>query len=166
MQQIAQLHAKSWQDIYREELSDTYLSHDIYQDRCQVWQQRFLFPKKNQQIFVACNNGENKIHGFICFYLANHSQWGTLIENLHISKNCKGIGLGKQLLQTAARLTHNKNPNHGMYLEVLASNKAAQAFYQKYGAQHIKNQQWQAPDGNLVNEYVYRWNSISLLIHS
>lgn len=159
MPQIAKLHSKSWQDIYKGELSHIYLTRDIYQDRYQVWQQRFQRPLANQRIFVACDNNEKTILGFICFYLDNHPQWGTLIENLHIDKSCKGRGVGKQLLQTAARLSYDEYTAHGMYLEVLASNTTAQAFYQKFGARHCKTQQWQAPDGSLVNEYVYRWDS-------
>ncbi|WP_299021093.1 GNAT family N-acetyltransferase [uncultured Photobacterium sp.] len=164
IEKIALLHAKSWQEIYVEELSVTYLKHDIYLDRNKVWQHRLTFPSANQRIFIATNNGV--ICGFICFYLNNHPQWGTLIENLHIEKHSKRLGLGKQLLQTAANLSYRQDPDRGMYLEVLASNQAAQDFYKKLGASHTKTQLWQAPDSSEVTEYVYRWKNISHLVQA
>ncbi|MGF1715894.1 GNAT family N-acetyltransferase [Photobacterium chitinilyticum] len=162
MAAIAALHASSWQAIYRGLLSDKYLSHDIFPDRRNIWQQRFAAPKIHQRILVA-REGES-LCGFICIYLDNHQEWGTLIENLHINQGYQGLGLGKQLLQSAAKLSHQQAPNKGMYLEVLAGNQAAQKFYQKLGAFNTKVQQWQAPDGSKVDEFVYRWQSVPPLI--
>ncbi|GAB3518672.1 GNAT family N-acetyltransferase [Photobacterium alginatilyticum] len=161
MDAIAALHATSWQAIYRGLLSENYLNHDIFQDRQNIWQQRFAAPEPHQRILVA-REGEN-LCGFICIYLDNHSQWGTLVENLHINRAYQGVGLGKQLLQSAAKLSHQQTADKGMYLEVLAGNQAAQTFYQKLGAFNARAQQWQAPDGSIVEEFVYRWQSVAPL---
>ncbi|OLQ72764.1 hypothetical protein BIT28_06110 [Photobacterium proteolyticum] len=161
MDPIAALHATSWQTIYRGLLSNNYLSHDIFQDRQNLWQQRFASPKPHQRILVAREG--SRLCGFICVYLDNHHEWGMLVENLHIDPDYQGIGLGKQLLQAAAKLSLEQKPDKGMYLEVLAGNQAAQTFYQKLGAFNARAQQWQAPDGSMVDEFVYRWQSISAL---
>ncbi|MGF1728368.1 N-acetyltransferase family protein [Photobacterium kasasachensis] len=161
MAPIATLHAKSWQDIYRGLLSENYLNHDIFQNRLNIWQQRFAAPEPRQRILVA--RERTNLCGFICIYLDNHPEWGTLVENLHIDKAYQGLGLGKQLLQSAAKLSHQQTADKGMYLEVLAGNQAAQTFYQKLGAFNARAQQWQAPDGSIVEEFVYRWQSISAL---
>ena len=161
MAPIATLHAKSWQDIYRGLLSENYLNHDIFQNRLNIWQQRFTAPKPNQRILVA--RERTNLCGFICIYLDNHREWGTLVENLHIDKAYQGLGLGKQLLQSAAKLSHQQTADKGMYLEVLAGNQAAQTFYQKLGAFNARVQQWQAPDGSIVEEFVFRWQSVAPL---
>lgn len=162
MEQISTLHTSSWQEVYRGILSDAYLCHDVHKDRKITWQQRFTAPEPHQRILVACK--EKALCGFICIFLGNHPEWGTLVENLHIGKHYQGLGLGKQLLQSAAKLAYDQAPDEGMYLEVLAENHAAQVFYQKLGAFKTKAQSWQAPDDSDVDEYVYRWQSIEQLI--
>lgn len=159
--QISRLHAANWQDIYRGMLSERYLNNDIFEDRQTVWQQRFDAPESHQHILVACK--DHTICGFICIYINNHEQWGTLIENLHISEHHKGYGIGKNLLATAAKIAYQHAPTNGLYLEVLTGNVAAQQFYQKLGAFHEKTQTWQAPDGSHVQEFVYRWETLKEL---
>ena len=162
IEQIVTLHVSNWQKHYRGILSDTYLDHDIYQDLNRLWQQRFSNPEPHQRILVACE--ENILCGFIFLYLGNHREWGTLIENLHISQSYQRRGLGKQLLVAAARLASSYSPCKGMYLEVLAGNIAAQRFYRQLGAVNSQAQQWQAPDGSLVNEFVFLWQSPPLTL--
>jgi ribosomal protein S18 acetylase RimI-like enzyme len=160
--QISHLHSTNWQGIYRGMLSDKYLDNDIFEDRKTVWQQRFDTPKSHQRILVACEN--NIVCGFICIYIDNHNQWGTLIENLHISKHYKGQGVGKKLLTAATQIAYQHAPDNGLYLEVLTGNVDAQKFYQKLGAFNEKTQTWQAPDGSYVQEFVYRWETIKELV--
>jgi len=160
--QISRLHAKNWQNIYRGMLSDKYLDNDIFEDRQTMWVQRFDIPESHQRILVACEN--NTVCGFICIYIDNHHQWGTLIENLHISEHYKGQGMGKTLLTAASQIAYQHAPTNGLYLEVLTGNVAAQQFYQKLGAFNEKTQTWQAPDGSHVQEFVYRWETIKELL--
>ncbi|MCW8331008.1 GNAT family N-acetyltransferase [Photobacterium sp. SDRW27] len=162
MEKIAALHIQSWQQTYRGILSDSYLDDAIHHDQNKLWQHRFANPAPRQVILVAYE-GKNLL-GFICIYLEHHPKWGTLVENLHISGNHQGQGLGKRLLFAAAAVSYAHLPSNGMYLEVLADNITAQIFYQKLGALKAKAQTWQAPDGNRVNELIYRWNSIEHLV--
>ena len=159
---IAHLHAQNWQSIYQGQLTQAYLDNDVFDERLALWQQRFNQPTPNQHILVACDG--THIAGFICLYLDLHTQWGSIVDNLHISQHHKGQGLGGMLLTQAAALIQQHAQSTGMYLEVLAANHKAQAFYQHMGGENIHAQQWVAPEGSLVDEYVYRWPTVTRFI--
>ena len=136
---ISQLHATSWQTVYAGLLTKEYLSENVFNERGAVWQQRFSQPTANQRIFVAIEN--NKLLGFICIYLDQHQEYGTLIENLHVDARAAGKGIGKALLQHAANMIQEEAAYSGAYLEVLCQNLNAQKFYDYLGGSPIIKQQ-------------------------
>ncbi|QUJ69857.1 GNAT family N-acetyltransferase (plasmid) [Photobacterium sp. GJ3] len=154
-QAIASLHVQNWQTVYRHDLSEQYLTQDIHQDRFQVWHGRLSHPEQKRHILVAKQN--ETLCGFICIELDAHPELGTLVDNLHVSPSAKGQGIGKQLLRRAAEVMTQHASHHGLYLEVLASNVSAIGFYQRVGGTEFSAQTWQAPDGTIVDEYVYHW---------
>ncbi|PSU35831.1 GNAT family N-acetyltransferase [Photobacterium lutimaris] len=159
---ITRLHAISWQSVYTGLLDEKYLSEDVFQERGAIWEQRFSQPSENQRIYVALEN-ENLL-GFICIYLDQDSEQGTLIENLHVDKDTKGKGVGKALLQHATRIIQTEASHSGAYLEVLSQNISAQHFYDYMGGKPIISQQWQAPEGSFVDELVYGWTSTAVIL--
>ncbi|PSW22046.1 GNAT family N-acetyltransferase [Photobacterium sanctipauli] len=161
---IAHLHATSWQGIYQGLLNSDYLKDGVFSERGELWQTRFTSPQPNQRVYIATLN--NQLCGFICIYLDQDKAWGTLIENLHVNPSFKGQGIGRTLLHHAAKQASAQANIDGMYLEVLAGNTSAQAFYQYLGAYEAKAQQWQAPEGSTVDEFVYRWDSITTLLNA
>ncbi|MCM0150456.1 GNAT family N-acetyltransferase [Photobacterium galatheae] len=160
-QAIADLHIQNWKIVYRNDLSEQYLAHDIHLDRKQVWHQRLSQPMEKRHIWVAKQS--NQLCGFICIELDAHQDLGTLIDNLHVSPEAKGQGVGKQLLKTAAGIIEQKAQRQGIYLEVLASNLPAIGFYQRVGGTEHCSQTWQAPDGTVVDEFVYNWSDAGQL---
>lgn len=159
---ITQLHATSWQSVYAGLLDEKYLAEDVFQERGTIWQHRFNQPSENQRIFVALE--QQKLLGFICIYLDQDTEQGTLIENLHVSKDTKGKGVGKALLQHACRIIQSEANHTGAYLEVLRQNISAQRFYDYMGGTPIISQQWQAPEGSLVDELVYSWGAAAVIL--
>ena len=99
--QIAALHARSWQIAYKDILSDDFLIHKVFEERLKVWQDRFAMLEDNRYIFVAVD--DDVICGFICIYGNDDTQWGSLIDNLHISPDFKGKGIGKRLMDEAKK---------------------------------------------------------------
>ncbi|WP_052260787.1 GNAT family N-acetyltransferase [Photobacterium gaetbulicola] len=159
---ITCLHATSWQTVYAGLLQPQYLSEDVFSERGNVWQQRFSQPVANQRIFVASEG--QMLLGFICIYLDQHQEYGTLIENLHVDANSKGKGIGKALLQHAARVIQSDALHCGAYLEVLDQNVSARHFYDYFGGTPIISQQWQAPEGSLVDELIYHWEDSATIL--
>lgn len=154
---IAGLHIVSWQQNYNTVLSEGYLSEHIYQERKAIWKQRFESPKANQMVFVAKIDDEPV--GFICLFGSNHNKHGSIIDNLHVLPNVKGKGVGKALLEQAAKWLLANYPDVGVYLEVLEVNQKAIAFYEYKGAHYIDRSVWHTPCDNDVDEFIYGWST-------
>ncbi|NAX46163.1 GNAT family N-acetyltransferase [Photobacterium halotolerans] len=152
---ITELHVRNWQVMYCNDLSEQYLTHDIHQDRFQTWYSRLTQPMSKRHILVAKQNGQ--MCGFICIELDAHPELGTLVDNLHVNPEIKGQGIGKQLLAAAKEIMTKHAQSDSLYLEVLASNLPAIGFYQRMGGTEYCAQTWQAPDGTVVDEYIYHW---------
>ncbi|NOU51420.1 GNAT family N-acetyltransferase [Pseudoalteromonas sp. JBTF-M23] len=152
---ISQLHAESWQENYQDALSSEYLANQVFVERAALWQGRLNSPLANQLVLVA--EIEGTFCGFICVFGAHHDNYGTLIDNLHVKSAAKGQGIGSKLLAAAFNWAHQHYPQHNIYLEVLACNPKAIAFYQFKGGQNIASGYWHTPCGNQVEEYVYSW---------
>lgn len=133
---IAQLHARSWQENYRGSYSDHFLDHEVHKDRAAVWEKRLTSPAANQFTVVA--EDEDKLLGFVCAFLDADPVYGTLIDNLHVSAETKGKGVGKELIRKVAAISVENNPLSQLYLWVLEANIPAYKFYIHFGAAHVE----------------------------
>ena len=154
---IADLHAQSWRDNYHPVLSADYLDKKVFAEREAVWTARFNKPQSNQLVLVAELAGV--FCGFICILGANHPQYGTIIDNLHVMSGNKGQGVGSSLLAAAASWSVANYSGHDLYLEVLECNSRAIGFYQAKGAKNIATAYWHTPCGNKVKEFIYSWGA-------
>ncbi len=161
---IAELHAQSWRDNYHSVLSADYLDKKVFTDREIVWKARLTKPQSNQLVLVA--ELEGTFCGFICVLGANHPQYGTIIDNLHVKVGSKGQGTGSSLLAAAASWAIANYSGHDLYLEVLACNTKAIGFYESRGAKNIATAYWHTPCDNKVKEFIYSWGSAENLVNS
>lgn len=125
-QQIAALHAISWQQNYRGVFSDYYLDEEVLPNRIRVWQDRLNNPSKNQLVLLAEEKGE--VVGFVCAYLDQDATYGTYLDNLHVSSKMQGSGIGTQLMGKLAEALKNSS-KQGIYLWVIEGNDLAINFY-------------------------------------
>ena len=153
--QIAALHARSWQIAYKGILSDDFLNHEVFEERLKVWQNRFATPEDNRCIFVAVDAGV--ICGFICIYGNDDAQWGSLIDNLHISPDFKGKGIGKRLMDEAKKWIFETYQATHFHLWVYENNHAARQFYEKLGGEKVEIEPYEGPDGTWANALMYVW---------
>jgi ribosomal protein S18 acetylase RimI-like enzyme len=158
---IAALHAASWQRTYKDALSQSYLEHKALAERQALWRQRFESPQAQQCVLVADNGGQ--VAGFTCAFGADHPQWGSYLDNLHVHPSYQGQGLGKALLIAAAQWCEQRSPGLGLYLFVNQSNHSAQQLYLALGARNAEPEVWHAPDGSLVPTYRFAWASAAAL---
>lgn len=163
---IAQLHAQSWQIHYRGVYSDAYLDHQVLDDRMAVWQQRLKTPAANQFILVA--EQEQQLLGFACLFFDDNPVFGTLLDNLHVSKLYQGMGLGRQLIAASVKaiLVHSPQVD-GFYLWVLEENAPAIQFYERIGGIRHETKSDENPGGGFSNKYRYVWRGLEgwLLAH-
>ena len=133
---IAVLHARSWQENYRGSYSDQFLDHEVHGDRALVWEQRLTSPAANQFTVLAEEDG--KLLGFVCAFLDADPIYGTLIDNLHVSAETKGKGIGKELIRKVAAKSVENNPLSTLYLWVLEANVQAYEFYIHFQAEQVE----------------------------
>ena len=160
--QIARLHAVSWQQNYSGIWRDEFLNGDLLSNRSTVWKNRLTQPAKNQYVIVA--ESENAICGFACAYADDDPVWGTLLDNLHVYKDLKGQGIGSHLLNSAALWAYNRASHAGFYLWVLEQNTSARRFYETLGATNYELITTENPGGGLSPTCRYVWPDIKKLI--
>ncbi len=128
---IAELHARSWQENYRGDMSDDYLDHEAPAERLAVWTGRFSEENDAMRVMLA-EDGKSLV-GFCCLMLDQGRQDGALLDNLHVHAGYRDHGIGKRLMHWAAGEVMQYDPGSGLYLWVLDSNTAARAVYEHLG---------------------------------
>ncbi|HTF19419.1 MAG TPA: GNAT family N-acetyltransferase [Chryseolinea sp.] len=128
---IATLHASSWMIAYRGLLSDEYLDNDLAGERFAYWSEKVTTLATGEFILLALDD-ENKIAGFIAVMDQPQNGYRALVDNLHVRPDLKGRGIGRALMQGAARrLLDSGRSNY--YLWVLNGNEPACRFYESIG---------------------------------
>ena len=155
---IAQLHAHSWHTAYRGILSDDFLDGPLVENRRALWRDRFAEANRTGQL-VLVDELAGQIQGFACAFLDADPEWGTLLDNLHVVPECKGKGLGRQLmLHVANRLIEVGCTR--LHLWAFEQNHAARRFYERLGGVMTMRQAESAPDGREVNAVRYCWSDL------
>jgi len=161
---IANLHAQSWRIAYRGMLSDEFLDKHVVGERTALWQERFRVPAANQYVLVAEVDGA--MTGFACAYGGEDQEWGSFLDNLHVTPERKREGIGSTLMQDVARWSLKSWPQCGMYLWVLESNMPAIQFYEKLGGRLAGEGKWNPPDGGAYRKLRYAWDDLGELLRT
>jgi GNAT superfamily N-acetyltransferase len=159
---IARLHASSWQAHYRGILKEEFLNSQVHENRLQLWQSRLENPPPNQYVLVALQ--EDTLCGFACVYFKEDPLWGSLLDNLHVSADYKGQGIGTRLLKSAAFWACRQDPAIPFYLWVYAGNESARKFYERLGAVNTQTQVADNPDGGQAAVCRYVWRQVNQLV--
>lgn len=159
---IAAMHTRSWQLHYRGDFSDHYLDHEAAADRLEVWKERCQNPPANQQIILA--KGKENLLGFVCCVYKENPNYGSLLDNLHVNFENKGQGIGKALMQQAAKWLYEKDDKLGMYLWVLATNVGAIKFYTSLGGEIGEQALHEVPGVGEAVVYRVIWADLKLLL--
>ena len=128
---VAGLHAESWRRNYRGAYLDSYLDGDVVTERLVVWRERIICPEATFRTIVA--EYEGMFAGFAHVNLDDDPTWGALVDNLHVTHELKGQGIGTRLMAASARAVLDATPGAGLYLWVLDVNAAAQRYYAARG---------------------------------
>jgi ribosomal protein S18 acetylase RimI-like enzyme len=159
---ITQLHADSWRRNYRGALSDSFLDGDVVADRREVWTDRLTQPQPGQCTIVADRDGV--VVGFAHTILDDDLTWGALLDNLHVTQNLKGRGIGTVLMAETAKAVIERTPSVGLYLWVLEQNTAAQTFYEGRGGKRVGYEVTEVPGGGTAPRLRYAWPDPGVLL--
>jgi GNAT superfamily N-acetyltransferase len=152
---IASMHTQSWRDAYRGILADAYLDGPIDAERLATWTDRL--HRADSHAFGAIAERGDECVGFVYAYPGHHSDWGTLIDNLHVLPAARRTGLGRLLLHTVAEATAGR-----LHLWVFEANQRARAFYARLGGQEMEHALKPAPDGGTYPEWRVSWDGDAL----
>ena len=160
---IAHLHADSWRRNYRGAYADDFLDGDVTEDRMAVWTERLSQSGDDTVTILAELDGA--FVGFAHTILDQDPRWGALLDNLHVVHDRKGQGLGTALMGRTARAVMERRPASGLYLWVLETNTAAQAFYEGRGGRRTERKEsGPQPGGGTTTVYRYVWPDPSTLV--
>jgi len=144
-------------------LSDDYLDNRAHAERAALWQTRFVEKDKNP-FFVILAEIENHLAGFACTFPNEHPTYGSFLDNLHVTPNHIGQGIGRQLLRETARRLLTDRVNGGLYLWVIEQNARARRFYAKAGAAEVERAQLTMADGSPIFELRCHWPTPATLL--
>ena len=131
---IAAIHCESWRDAYAEVLDPAYLAGPIEADRRTLWTARFAAPAATQVVLVA-ETARHEVVGFTCLFRECDTQWGSLIDNLHVRPALRGQSIGERLIRAAAARLDPAQPFH---LWVFEANAGGIRFYERLGGQRVE----------------------------
>ena len=154
-QAIGLLHAQSFRENVRGEFTDAFLNEGLPAELLQLWQGRLDRLPGNQFIQVALDD-ENLL-GFVCAYGAHDSQWGSLIDNLHVIHSARQSGVGSSLMMQAGAWLTARYSDTAVYLVVLESNSVARRFYERLGARNAETFTTETHGGIVVRNCRYTW---------
>ena len=160
--QIAELHAASWRTAYRGMLSEAYLGGDLVGERTRIWIDRLNNPDPKQRVLLAEISG--KAAGFTCAYGSSNPELGTLLDNLHVSREFQRQGIGARLMSEIAAWCYRELPGEGLFLWVLEPNLQARSFYEHRGAVIVARDTWFPPDGGAIPSLCYAWKDVEALL--
>lgn len=160
--QVAALHAASWRSAYRGILTDAYLDAHVDVDRLTTWREKLRTPHDDEFGLLALR--DERVVGFTFVRVRDDATWGALVDNLHVHPDCKGQGIGRQLMQAIAREVAQRTPDSGLYLWVFADNTPSRAFYTAMGGAHVEYVIRPSPDGQELPEWRIAWSSPDALM--
>lgn len=161
---IALLHATSWRQNYRGMMPDEFLDGDVLANRTAVWRDRLGGARDNQFVYVAEQN--SKLIGFVCAFGDKDPTWGSYIDNLHVAREFKGMGIGTALMKHVALWLQSSYPQAGVYLWVIEANVGARRFYEALGSINAGIQDQPDPGGGSAPCCRYVWTNAKALLNT
>ncbi len=157
---VAALHAASWRSAYRNVLSASYLEGDVLRERTAHWAQRLVAANETQFGFIA--ESERVPVGFAWVFGNEDPAFGHLLDNIHVTPERKGEGIGTLLLHEVAReIVRRGWSQPSLFLWVYESNSGARRFYKTHGARHEGTEVHQGADGGKVIACRYVWDDVT-----
>ncbi|WP_067457637.1 GNAT family N-acetyltransferase [Nocardia alba] len=149
---VAALHTASWRIAYAGIFPDDYLAGPVDADHATRWRTLMTEPV-TPGLFVAEHDAD--LVGFAYFRPTDDGR--VLLDNLHAHPAAHGRGIGTGLIDAGLSWSAATYPDRPIYLEVLAANAPAIAFYEHRGWHRTSSGTVTFDAGFTVPEYEYTW---------
>lgn len=120
---IAEIHARSWQENYRDYLPEELLDERIPALMAERWKNAEIGA---QDIVLVAE--DDQVQGFVAVW----DDEMPYIDNLHVRSTGRSKGIGRKLLAAAARAA-KENSRKGIWLHVVVGNDRARSLYTRLG---------------------------------
>jgi|SoiMethySBSTD1v2_1073268.scaffolds.fasta_scaffold13933_3 GNAT superfamily N-acetyltransferase len=159
LRSIALLHAQSWRSTYRDILPDEFLDQHVVPDRLEFWTSRFASAAPERRLLLKAV-GDETLLGFVCVLLDEEPKWGARLDNLHVSPESKGTGVGYALFQSARQWVAHASPRSAMHLWCVERNHVARRFYDRQGGTVVETANRSFAQQPSVPELRYWWEPL------
>lgn len=131
--EAAELHTLSWKNAYRGIVSDKYLDDDCAADREAVWSERAKDWDPAKIVLLIARRDDGLALGMSCAVTEAETEFGVLLDNLHVRPDLKRGGIGRALIAATGRWVAERVPGSAMYLYAYRDNTTAVSFYRRMG---------------------------------
>ena len=153
---LAALQIRSWRDVYRGIMPDSYLDDEIEDDLHARWQK--LRPSGDDLVLIAEDGG-------LCGLITVWCKPDPYVDNLHVEPGERSKGVGERLMRTAARRLI-QNGYNSVSLHVAADNLRAAAFYRRLEGSFGIVERKQQEHGGPVDAIEVVWHDLTRLAAS
>jgi ribosomal protein S18 acetylase RimI-like enzyme len=159
--ELARVHVRSWRETYPGLLPQTYLARMSPQIHARRFHHDLMRAKPGDVTLIA--EGSDGAVGYASGALLRGDGRGADAEvfTLYVVRAAQGSGLGRALLQGAARVLRAEGAT-SLMLFTLTRNEPARRFYERLGGEafaELAAHGW----GEGVTETAYRWQDIGAL---
>lgn len=153
---IAVLHVKSWRSAYKDLVPDEFLAGPVEDDRASLWKSRLAVPDQARLVLKAVDQDDVMV-GFTCVLRDADPAWGPLLDNLHVTPELKGRGIGALLFVASRAWSAAVAPGQPMHLWVIEGNTQARHFYDRERGEVVERQILELTAGIHVPALRYVW---------
>ena len=159
---IADVRVTAWRTTYRGIIPDSYLDAMKVEDSATLWEKILTAAPNTTNTFVA--EADGRVVGFASGMMKTEAPLGFDAEltGIYLVQDAQRAGVGKRLVAAvaAAQRAHGAT---AMIAWVIASNKAARAFYERLGGELVVEQPF-TWDGMDLVEAGYGWHDLPALM--
>jgi len=156
---LARVHVQSWRETYPGLLPASYLERMNPALYARRWRQQLTRARAGELVMVA--EGPDGLIGYCAGMFDAGASLRAEIYTLYLLREAQGFGLGRRLMETAARAFQGQGAER-LTLWVLTGNTRAQRFYSHLGGSTVAERAVRGWGGGLT-ELRFDWNDISAL---
>ena len=155
---IARIHTDTWETTYQGVLPSAYLEAVSHDERLKMWKQTLvhapqgIFLAEHEELgpmgFVSCGSARDPIE-------VDSKKFRGEIHALYVRPVCQGMGLGKQLFDTA--VGNLVKAGYSAIFVWLFGNSPAIGFFERVGGRPIA-QRAEEFEGKELQQVAYGWD--------